>query len=358
MNEQGRCFCFAEKKQYSEYVGEDALSTPAVTFLDHPRVCGEKSPHIGGSRFKPGSPPPVRGKGASGIVCDFVHGITPTCAGKSPAIMVCSLEYWGSPPRVWGKVQPERDVQDAARITPAYAGKSQRGSSSSRSSWDHPRVCGEKFRLRCVSSLSVGSPPRMRGKGGEGVERAAFVGITPAYAGKRIAELQTPAVSWDHPRVCGEKVPITCVPKYALGSPPRMRGKEKYSATKKHGPRITPAYAGKSYKVMGNGSCSQDHPRVCGEKFSGARLCNRCMGSPPRMRGKAFLRQRRKFAVGITPAYAGKRGTPQRMQRRNTGSPPRMRGKGAKRLPPCEFGRITPAYAGKSFYRNGGRMGR
>ena len=59
-------------------------------------------------------PPRMRGKGASGIVCDFVHGITPTCAGKSPAIMVCSLEYWGSPPRVWGKVQPERDVQDAA----------------------------------------------------------------------------------------------------------------------------------------------------------------------------------------------------------------------------------------------------
>ena len=54
----------------------------------------------------------------------FQYGIIPACAGKSPAIMVCSLEYWGSPPRVRGKVQPERDVQDAARITPAYAGKS------------------------------------------------------------------------------------------------------------------------------------------------------------------------------------------------------------------------------------------
>ena len=86
----------------------------------------------------------------------------------------------------------------------------------------------------------------MRGKVDLQVIACIFLGITPAYAGKRIAELQTPAVSWDHPRVCGEKVPITCVPKYALGSPPRMRGKA--IGVDLHHPEvgITPAYAGKS----------------------------------------------------------------------------------------------------------------
>ena len=109
-------------------------------------------------------PPRMRGKGASGIVCDFVHGITPTCAGKSPAIMVCSLEYWGSPPRVWGKVQPERDVQDAARITPAYAGKSHCFHPVFITCWDHPRVCGEKYASLTPKQQAEGSPPRMRGK--------------------------------------------------------------------------------------------------------------------------------------------------------------------------------------------------
>ena len=86
----------------------------------------------------------------------------------------------------------------------------------------------------------------MRGKGNFHVVTHTKVGITPAYAGKRIAELQTPAVSWDHPRVCGEKVPITCVPKYALGSPPRVRGKVCWRERHRPVPGITPACAGKS----------------------------------------------------------------------------------------------------------------
>ena len=131
-------------------------------------------------------PPRMRGKGASGIVCDFVHGITPTCAGKSPAIMVCSLEYWGSPPRVWGKVQPERDVQDAARITPAYAGKSHWESLRRSPPEDHPRVCGEKRSAFPVLPCGWGSPPRMRGKAGFPVRCREHSRITPAYAGKRL----------------------------------------------------------------------------------------------------------------------------------------------------------------------------
>ena len=126
----------------------------------------------------------MRGKGASGIVCDFVHGITPTCAGKSPAIMVCSLEYWGSPPRVWGKVQPERDVQDAARITPAYAGKSKRMRFPRTGSKDHPRVCGEKDKAAEKAQHLRGSPPRMREKERFPPQHSCIYGITPACAGK------------------------------------------------------------------------------------------------------------------------------------------------------------------------------
>ena len=32
-----------------------------------------------------------------------------------------------------------------------------------------------------------------------------YHGITPAYAGKRSLSFFSPPLSWDHPRVCGEK---------------------------------------------------------------------------------------------------------------------------------------------------------
>ena len=188
----------------------------------------------------------MRGKGASGIVCDFVHGITPTCAGKSPAIMVCSLEYWGSPPRVWGKVQPERDVQDAARITPAYAGKSKRMRFPRTGSKDHPRVCGEKRSAFPVLPCGWGSPPRMRGKATERRAEVSKKGITPAYAGK--SHLRTLLVL------------------VILGSPPRMRGKVHllWKTALQRG--ITPAYAGKRLHLLPLRLFREDHPRVCGEK--------------------------------------------------------------------------------------------
>ena len=45
----------------------------------------------------------------------------------------------------------------------------------------------------------------MRGK--ENYENiiAEYNGITPAYAGKSKTPLNTPAITRDHPRVCGEK---------------------------------------------------------------------------------------------------------------------------------------------------------
>ena len=296
-------------------------------------------------------PPRMRGKGASGIVCDFVHGITPTCAGKSPAIMVCSLEYWGSPPRVWGKVQPERDVQDAARITPAYAGKSKRMRFPRTGSKDHPRVCGEKTAYQAQAGCNQGSPPRMRGKVTGNLYAGRHLRITPAYAGKRIAELQTPAVSWDHPRVCGEKLSGCVWLRVYGGSPPRMRGKACLKRPSGPGLRITPAYAGKSAGMACNGQIRQDHPRVCGEKVDGGRNRSRQMGSPPRMRGKACVACASAAPGWDHPRVCGEKNDWQRIKEAYTGSPPRMRGKEKFAMAADMKLGITPAYAGKRSFR-------
>ena len=85
-----------------------------------------------------------------------------------------------------GKDEFDMDEVDDARITPAYAGKS-----------DRDFVAVHKF---------IGSPPPMRGKAAAGVQHQAGQGITPAYAGKRNVRQKPKCCSRDHPRLCGEKL--------------------------------------------------------------------------------------------------------------------------------------------------------
>ena len=151
-------------------------------------------------------------------------------------------------------------------ITPAYAGKRVSIPLRSCGHRDHPRVCGEKRRTcrawRCV----LGSPPRMRGKVAAQHDGVEDLRITPAYAGKRLRCGRGCGSLLDHPRVCGEKAMSVAGAAVFKGSPPRMRGKGKCSDIKKHGQRITPAYAGKRFYEGLGIMPEEDHPRVCGEK--------------------------------------------------------------------------------------------
>ena len=152
----------------------------------------------------------------------------------------------------------------------------------------------------------LGSPPRMRGKGELPKDTKDYFGITPAYAGKRMLYARAVRRDRDHPRVCGEKPGRPFTKTSSMGSPPRMRGKGPAAATDLPGPGITPAYAGKSTSASLRISWSRDHPRVCGEKIRVAspRITQR--GSPPRMRGKGGSSSFWRLLVRITPAYAGK----------------------------------------------------
>ena len=130
-----------------------------------------------------------------------------------------------------GKVSRKKATAGYSRITPAYAGKSSSGVSASLRKWDHPCVCGEKYNSRSISINAVGSPLRMRGKEGLSKHDAMQIRITPAYAGKRTCHCVYSLLSWDHPCVCGEKKTQRARFAERLGSPLRMRGKEKLQET-------------------------------------------------------------------------------------------------------------------------------
>ena len=192
----------------------------------------------------------------------------------------------GSPPRMRGKGSADVRTGQRTGITPAYAGKSPPAERSGPIRWDHPRVCGEKMDAATIQSGNAGSPPRMRGKDRRAVQGGIPAGITPAYAGKSPVVRERFLPAQDHPRVCGEKRSAGLGGRDGLGSPPRMRGKDRkdtddagieritpaYAGKEAAGCRghpgagITPAYAGKS--VMGTPMNENigDHPRVCGEK--------------------------------------------------------------------------------------------
>ena len=196
---------------------------------------------------------------------------------------------------------------DAVGINPACAGKSRGHRGRRSSSRDHPRVCGEKRSCSRISWRTLGSPPRVRGKVLPLPPRAHFPRITPACAGKSGSSAAGRSAPRDHPRVCGEKGGILLVENTYEGSPPRVRGKAWVAQNADGFWRITPACAGKSCQLKHRFALLRDHPRVCGEKPKSFAAVAEWEGSPPRVRGKG--KRARIFCVvmGITPACAGKR---------------------------------------------------
>ena len=192
----------------------------------------------------------------------------------------------GSPPPMRGKEDHSDRQYLRGGITPAYAGKRQQLMTNSRSRQDHPRLCGEKLkpcpfcrteagsprlcgekRRNTFQLTSLpGSPPPMRGKGICDTLQILCKGITPAYAGKSNTFFIFWCTQEDHPRLCGEKYPLS----------------NAFDKTA----RITPAYAGKREIYRQTKNANKDHPRLCGEKLFDVWRSDLQLGSPPPMRGK------------------------------------------------------------------------
>ena len=106
--------------------------------------------------------------------------------------------------------------------------------------------------------------------------------------------------------MCGEKFNCNPGSPQHWGSPPHMRGKAKIFRRWSAEMGITPAYAGKSARILKRRTEKRDHPRVCGEKLKFGTNVTKNPGSPPRVRGKGIVHVFVPEKLGITPAYAGK----------------------------------------------------
>ena len=170
-------------------------------------------------------------------------------------------------------------------ITPACAGNRQRLPSSTTSSTDHPRVCGEQHAELFGVTVIIGSPPRVRGTVPNLATQYGGNRITPACAGNRMTKRYIYGEGGDHPRVCGEQYPCWHFGRPHHGSPPRVRGTVFPTILAGNAHRITPACAGNRPPPFAAAWCTGDHPRVCGEQALGRSVPDHQKGSPPRVRG-------------------------------------------------------------------------
>ena len=94
---------------------------------------------------------------------------------------------YGSPPHARGRRKRGVDNINSAGITPACAGKTPANVMKVISFPDHPRMRGEDVEALLPPLLEVGSPPHARGRRGELAGTNRTRRITPACAGKTFA---------------------------------------------------------------------------------------------------------------------------------------------------------------------------
>ena len=150
---------------------------------DHPRMRGEYLNHNAHNCHIKGSPPHARGIPAEIQPPERMTGITPACAGNTSFISLKSSsnrdhprmrgEYIdnrtneicirGSPPHARGILYLSFSGTLSRGITPACAGNTPATAPQQKPSRDHPRMRGEYSAIKRMPEEDQGSPPHARG---------------------------------------------------------------------------------------------------------------------------------------------------------------------------------------------------
>ena len=195
----------------------------------------------------------------------------------------------GSSPRMRGTLGLRLDLRNKIGIIPAHAGNTEGGMPLMLALRDHPRACGEHRTSYLAPDTNQGSSPRMRGTL---CHRFAIVlpcGIIPAHAGNTCRQRRRVRCTWDHPRACGEHMSSSSGVNACSGSSPRMRGTPVKRLRGQRLRGIIPAHAGNTMQQISGMADYWDHPRACGEHMPLARPKDHARGSSPRMRGTQNL---------------------------------------------------------------------
>ena len=210
----------------------------------HPHACGDDSLTGRVSSTPIGSPPRVWGRPAAQSSTGPGPRFTPTrvgttngcwpwcaretvhphaCGDDRPPGVRASIPF-GSPPRVWGRPQRERQRVHPLRFTPTRVGTTGAIGNRARKIPVHPHACGDDADSWSFRAGMSGSPPRVWGR-------------LPA----RYASATPPTV---HPHACGDDSESLPSARMVNGSPPRVWGRHPVRPAARDDRRFTPTRVG------------------------------------------------------------------------------------------------------------------
>ena len=207
------------------------------------------------------------------------------------------------------------------QLIPARAGKTSPNRGATRKIGAHRRMGGENHVGERSGRLCSGSSPRGRGKLPYPRRARAGPRLIPAWAGKTSGSGSGSAVAGAHPRMGGENFALGAGGLDASGSSPHRRGKRVECGDEPCGRGLIPAWTGKTSRASTWPTAGASHPRVDGENLMRWHVSGPATGLSPRGRGKRTNSHDHKTDWGLIPARAGKTRMPRRTHSRLTAHP-------------------------------------
>ena len=211
---------------------------------------------------------------------------------------------------------------------------------------EHPRVRGDDLRQHPSARFALGTPPRARGRHPHRPDRRRGHRNTPACAGTTYDAANPLAGVEEHPRVRGDDLDTITGRHNRAGTPPRARGRRTHPWWPLLRGRNTPACAGTTATACGCTSSPAEHPRVRGDDPDFLRRFVDGQRNTPACAGTTWTTASPTMRSTEHPRVRGDDAITALVTVLQLGTPPRARGRLLQRQNAGRIRRNTPACAG------------
>ena len=229
--------------------------------------------------------PACAGNARTARIVSWRRSVHPRVRGERPKVRASPRNTPGSSPRARGTRMSRPCRCRESRFIPACAGNATERAMSKQVAEVHPRVRGEREWVEVAGVTGVGSSPRARGTLRTYDGTNVVNRFIPACAGNARRRPGRTGHALVHPRVRGERAARDVSSTTGYGSSPRARGTRDPPAVGKHPARFIPACAGNAVLGVEPALHEPVHPRVRGERLFELSLKKLFGGSSPRARG-------------------------------------------------------------------------
>ena len=231
----------------------------------------------------------MRGQRGAPLADQRLVRIHPRSCGANDGKGAAQVREDGSSPLVRGQRRFYHSTQLYGRIIPARAGPTSPCPLYRPQATDHPRSCGANAIAGVYDKIHLGSSPLVRGQQANTYGSQTTARIIPARAGPTYRGTTSGGTGSDHPRSCGANGQVRVHFNDAFGSSPLVRGQPHALQGLQVTGRIIPARAGPTGARIRPTWSRTDHPRSCGANAGTQNYHTSDGGSSPLVRGQQMI---------------------------------------------------------------------